>query len=591
MAAISFTRKQWLTVVVFSIADFCSAICVSLQAPFYPLEAELKGVSPTQYGMVFGVYELTIFIVSPLLGKYLNTLGVKRVFNTGIFTTGTCSVIFGLLDRIEGGDTFFILSFVIRIVEAAGNAGFLTASFSLIAKEFPDCVATMFAFLETFFGLGLIVGPSVGGSLYQLGGYSLPFITMGSTLLAAAVLALFVMPEYTNDRGTEVVGKKGVLEALRIPSVAVASVAVFAASVSIGFLQASLEPHLRRFELSPLMVGVMFVINGGMYAVSAPLWGWACDKHLDPKNVIVAGSVLVTSGFLILGPAPFLPFETLYEVCILGLVLHGIGFGGEVVSAFAEAHKGALEAGFPDSLDTYGLISGLWTSTFALGACVGPTVAGVLLDFCGFRFASLFVIALHAALLLLAGGFVLRSLARARRNKDYNILFGVDQDRKNIDKDSKSTTDSEGYNSADDIQTPTGSPVDDFHDRFSTIRPTVKNPALEEAVTRSGTSSEAWKRPFLPFMGELSPRSPSTSSTPNYILPASPSQCSTPFFTRNREVRCSLGRKVFDHSNVVDSRTYLYSPSQPGNRDEASNEEEKSKKETVKIFPYLSSVP
>ena len=38
-----FNRKQWLTILVFAIADFCSAICVSLQAPFYPKEAEKKG--------------------------------------------------------------------------------------------------------------------------------------------------------------------------------------------------------------------------------------------------------------------------------------------------------------------------------------------------------------------------------------------------------------------------------------------------------------------------------------------------------------------------------------------------------------------
>ena len=41
-----------------------------------------------------------------------------------------------------------------RIIEACGNSGFLTGSFSMIAKEFPDNVATMFAVLETFFGIG-----------------------------------------------------------------------------------------------------------------------------------------------------------------------------------------------------------------------------------------------------------------------------------------------------------------------------------------------------------------------------------------------------------------------------------------------------
>lgn len=48
------------------------------------------------------------------------------------------------LDRVDGHYPFIILSFVIRIIEALGNAAFLTASFAIIAMEFPDNVATTF---------------------------------------------------------------------------------------------------------------------------------------------------------------------------------------------------------------------------------------------------------------------------------------------------------------------------------------------------------------------------------------------------------------------------------------------------------------
>lgn len=57
---------------------------------------------------------------------------------------------------LQGRRLFIILAFVIRIIEALGNAAFLTASFAIIAKEFPDKVSVTFASLETFFGLGLI---------------------------------------------------------------------------------------------------------------------------------------------------------------------------------------------------------------------------------------------------------------------------------------------------------------------------------------------------------------------------------------------------------------------------------------------------
>lgn len=88
------------------------------------------------------------------------------LFNGGIFTTGVSAILFGLLDRAPNHATFITLAFVIRIVEALGNAAFLTASFAIIAKEFPNNVATTFASLETFFGLGLIVGPMVSRLLF-----------------------------------------------------------------------------------------------------------------------------------------------------------------------------------------------------------------------------------------------------------------------------------------------------------------------------------------------------------------------------------------------------------------------------------------
>lgn len=64
--------------------------------------------------------------------------------------------------------------------------------------------------------------------------------------------------------------------------------------------------------------------------------------------------------------------------------------------------------GFPNSIETYGLVSGLWTSTFALGAFIGPSVAGILLDNIGFRNGSMFIILLHMLVVCIAR-FALKS--------------------------------------------------------------------------------------------------------------------------------------------------------------------------------------
>ncbi len=52
------------------------------QAPFYPREAVKKGLEVWHFGLVFGAFEITVFIVSPLIGANLNRIGVKVARNS-----------------------------------------------------------------------------------------------------------------------------------------------------------------------------------------------------------------------------------------------------------------------------------------------------------------------------------------------------------------------------------------------------------------------------------------------------------------------------------------------------------------------------
>lgn len=99
-------------------------------------------------------------------------------------------------------------------------------------------------------------------------------------------------------------------KALKIPGVLLSSASIIVTSMSIGFLQATLEPHLRQFFLTPVILGLMFVINGGTYAITAPGFGWLCDSVCAPKIITVLGTVMIAAGFSLVGPAPFIPVPT-----------------------------------------------------------------------------------------------------------------------------------------------------------------------------------------------------------------------------------------------------------------------------------------
>ena len=84
------------------------------------------------------------------------------------------------------------------------------------------------------------------------------------------------------------------------------------------------------------------------------------------------------TGPTMVGPVPGMGITSSYSLCIVSVVLAGLGLGAQLVASFSEAMNSALSRGFPDNLTTYAMVSSIWTSAFALGAFVGPTAAGIL---------------------------------------------------------------------------------------------------------------------------------------------------------------------------------------------------------------------
>ena len=99
-------------------------------------------------------------------------------------------------------------------------------------------------------------GPYSLSSALQLGGYWFPFVALGCGILLAATITYLVLPVSLNDPDmTENTNKERVVDLLKVPSICVAVLSLFVASNSWGFLLSSLEPHMRQFDLSPLMMG------------------------------------------------------------------------------------------------------------------------------------------------------------------------------------------------------------------------------------------------------------------------------------------------------------------------------------------------
>lgn len=123
---------------------------------------------------------------------------------------------------------------------------------------------------------------------------------------------------------------------------------------------------------------------------------------MSEKTLCLAGCVLVLLGSVFIGPLPFFSFEPQLWLIIVALLVIGLGLSAKLVSSFVDClHHSIQVRKFPDDAATYGMVSALFFSSCSIGACVGPSVGGFLLEHFGYRAASYFILIVEVLMVLM----------------------------------------------------------------------------------------------------------------------------------------------------------------------------------------------
>ncbi|KAH0515062.1 MFS-type transporter SLC18B1 [Microtus ochrogaster] len=351
--------------------------------PAHP--AEKKGASNTMIGAIFGCYALFELLASLVFGKYLVQIGAKFMFIAGMFISGGVTILFGVLDQLPEGPIFIVMCFLVRIVDAIGFGAAITASSSILAKAFPNNVATVLGSLEVFSGLGLIVGPPLGGFLYQSFGYEMPFILLGCLVLLMIPLNLCILPSYESDRGEHSFWKL-----VTLPKVGLIACVIIALSSCFGFLDPILSLFvLEKFNLPAGYVGLVFLGLALSYTISSPLFGLLSDRMPNLRKwFLVFGNLITAVCYMLLGPVPILHIKSQLWLLVLVLVVNGFSAGMSIIPTLPEMLSCAYENGFEEGISTLGLVSGLVGAMWSVGAFMGPMLGGFLYEKIGFEWAA-----------------------------------------------------------------------------------------------------------------------------------------------------------------------------------------------------------
>ena len=377
-------RKKALFVV--ALAVFTDMFIHGMIVPILPIYAGSLGISQTALGFLFGSYALALLITTPIFGMISDKLGRRGPMLWGILGLAAATLLFAF------ANTFWFL-LLARILQGCAAAITWTAGLALLADFYPsEERGQAMGIALSGQAMGILVGPSLGGWLYQIGGYMFPFFVAASMAVLDGLLRLFLLKEEPHrEKQTE----QQPFELLRNQHFLLIVGAVMIGAAVPSALQPTLPARFEAvFHATPLVIGLLFAVPTIAYAVIAPLIGRLSTK-LGHARMTVLGFIITA---LAMAFVP-LPSNIYLEIAALSLI--GIGMGMILAPSLPRMADLAQEK----ENASYGFTFAIYNTAYSVGMMMGPVLSGLLSENFGLQWAYV----------ILAGAIVLYMMVFASR--------------------------------------------------------------------------------------------------------------------------------------------------------------------------------
>ncbi|KAG5492159.1 hypothetical protein GH5_01066 [Leishmania sp. Ghana 2012 LV757] len=186
------------------------SLSATLMMPFVGLfVAHLEGCSTSEAGYVSGllisVFQLGQMLTGKLWGTASDRVGRKPMIQLGLLANAVVSIFFGLSPTLK----FCIAA---RFIQGCANGNVLVAKTVIADITNKETEGIGFAAISIFWGVGSVVGPALGGHLYDP--------------VHHAVFGLWLFPGVTEDSGNIFVVHPALLPCLLISAFSVVTLIV-----------------------------------------------------------------------------------------------------------------------------------------------------------------------------------------------------------------------------------------------------------------------------------------------------------------------------------------------------------------------------
>lgn len=343
-------------------------IGIGIIIPIMPsLYQELTGGTvseASQYSayLVF-IYALMQFIFSPIIGGLSDQYGRRPVLLMSLFGFGLDFIFLALAPSIGW-------LFVGRIISGIAGASFTTANAYIADITEPEKRAQSFGMIGAAFGLGFIVGPSLGGILGEYG-TRIPFWVSAGLAILNWLYGYFILPESLlpeNRRKFDIKRANPIgslLNLKKYPYVLALVLSLFLVNVSNFATQGTWSFYgIEKFSWSKLEVGLSLgfvglmvaIVQGGLIRVIIPKIGQERSLFL---GLAINAAGLAAFAF---ASSSWMMYAIMIPFAIGGLA--GPAFQGIISNQVGKNEQGELQGGL--------------TSLMSIAAIVGqPLMLGL----------------------------------------------------------------------------------------------------------------------------------------------------------------------------------------------------------------------
>jgi MFS family permease len=355
-------------------AGFGSLFVYTFSVFVKPLAAEF-GWSREAISSGFAIAAVTLGLCSPLLGRWIDRFGPRRIILICMTVYGCAIASLALLR--SGLWQFYVTCFVLGVV---GNGAAHLAYSRSISTWFQRRLGTALAFVMVGAGLGAMILPVVAQSIISRFGWRAAYASLGGLAL---VLGLPLSWHYIRERG--IIGRESApvphsgmtwQQGLRSFAFWIVTAILFVSSISMNGAITHLSALLTDRGLTVADAALCASILGGSSLLGRIVVGWLLDRFFGPR-VALAINLITALGIFLLARA------SSFSAGCLAAALIGVGAGGEAaITPYLLMRYFGLRA--------FSTLYGLTWTFYAAAGAIGPVILGRAFDATG-SYASLLV--------------------------------------------------------------------------------------------------------------------------------------------------------------------------------------------------------